>query len=85
MYGRQAIMSELLAMFPRKQFRITLIGLNMMIGEANAKIHPPNKLSGLLSARLSFINWKGREVVIFDNKFFMLHIVQRRDNAKKKA
>jgi hypothetical protein len=31
------------------------------------------------------INWKGRDVVVFDNKFFTLHIVQRRDNAKKKA
>jgi len=30
-------------------------------------------------------NWKGREVVVFDNKFFMLHIVNRRQYDEKKA
>lgn len=52
-YGLQVTMSELLVKCPQRLFRITLIGLNMMTEEANAEIHPPNKLSGLLSARLT--------------------------------
>jgi hypothetical protein len=31
------------------------------------------------------ISWNGREVIVFDNKFFELHIVNRRQNDEKKA